>query len=141
MAARLVRGQCPKPPRPRAIACAHPPQRDDGGAIDLRAYALHRPAEHRRRRLPSSRQAPPPSRPTVSASSPRSQAWSRNPRVAVGGSPTEGACSSTTCALVPLKPNDDTAARRGAAGSSATASPRSARRIGSTTRRSPGSSH
>src|SRR5262249_43942170 len=31
-----------------------------------------------------------------------------------GCSSTGGACSSTTCALVPLKPNDDTAARRGA---------------------------
>ena len=92
------------------------------GQRHVSAGALHPVGQHRRpRRHPLNASCPTP--PTWSPPAPRRGRRRRDRR---------GACSITTCAFVPPRPNDDTPARRGP-GSPATGWFRWARRIGSMT--------
>ena len=83
------------------------------GAVMVERCGPPRPAPPRRQRPPSNRPAPPPSTPPARGVLPDTTNVDTAGRGCAGAGIRNRACSSTTCALVPPNPNEDTPARRG----------------------------
>ena len=113
--ARPARPPTPATPPPPAPDHRHTPWRTwHAGCGDDSACAPPPPTPPRPRHRPSSRPTPPPRRhPLRRLTRHHQRATPPAPADTATGTPTSGACSITTCAFVPPKPNDDTPARRG----------------------------